>query len=252
MKHDVIFSADLGLQRKKNQLITCAVVAVLHAVALWAVSMVKTTEIRTPRSVAMNVSFIKAPTPTAQPQKQPEAQPEPVKPQPKPIEPVIPEKKVIAVKKADTPQQVQQAPAEPIKKVTPTISQTPTPPVTATPAEVKAEPKAAPTTSPPATSKAEPQFKYVDFDNDGVQWKKQPVVSFDNSELRNANRSLLLQIEANEKGEITAVKVLQSSGIAFVDAKVSRAVRAAKLKPYLENGVAYPVKAKQLFNFKLS
>ena len=249
MNHHEICNADLGLDQKKNQLMTSVMVALLHGLGLWAVSTVKVPELHIPATTAINVSFVKAETPAEQPVK-PQPQPEVVQPRPKPIEPVKTEKPVIAVKNSQTPKQVQQPQVVPEKPVPPAPEQPAPPPVsnvTATP-EAKVQPQA----STAQQSAPTPQVKYVDFSNEGVQWKTEPKVTFDDSELRGANRTLLVQIEANEKGQITAVKVLQSSGVAFVDAKVLRAVRAAKLKPYLENGVAYAVKAKQLFNFKLS
>ncbi|ENQ2544058.1 TonB family protein, partial [Acinetobacter baumannii] len=49
-------------------------------------------------------------------------------------------------------------------------------------------------------------------------------------------------------GKITNVRVTRSSSIPSLDDKVVRAVRSAKFKPYMENGVAYPIKAEQPFD----
>ncbi|MFV7470852.1 TonB family protein [Acinetobacter pittii] len=174
-----------------------------------------------------------------------ETKPEPVvKPQqkPEPIKPIEKVEKIQAVKKADAPKQVM------VNDLTPIIEQPKkampieTPPVVAV-----TETKSSVETLPIQTQV--PLIKNVEIGGNGVQWRREPRISIDESELRGSSRVVLLMIEANEKGEITSVKVLESSGISSLDAKVIRAVRNAKLKPYTENGVAYAVKAKQPFQF---
>lgn len=92
-------------------------------------------------------------------------------------------------------------------------------------------------------------MKSIDFGSVGVQWRKAPRLAIDSSDLRGQMREIELMIEANEQGEIKKVSVVEGSGIASLDAKVMRAVRSAKLKPYIEDGIAYPVKAKLPFQF---
>ncbi|ELW9244682.1 energy transducer TonB, partial [Acinetobacter baumannii] len=82
----------------------------------------------------------------------------------------------------------------------------------------------------------------------GVQWSRSPRLTVSPKDLQGEARSVVVLIEADEKGKITNVRVTRSSGIPSLDDKVVRAVRSAKFKPYMENGVAYPIKAEQPFD----
>jgi protein TonB len=57
-------------------------------------------------------------------------------------------------------------------------------------------------------------------------------------------------IEADEKGKITN-GTYYAQWFTKLDEKALRAVRSAKFKPYMENGVAYPIKAEQPFELTL-
>ena len=111
-------------------------------------------------------------------------------------------------------------------------------------------PKSTPQSVPqPATPPAaDPSPKTVSIGGSGVQWSRSPRISYDGSELQGATRTVVVLIEADEKGKVTKVTLVKGSGIAALDEKVLRAVRSAKFKPYKENGVAYPIKAKQPFD----
>lgn len=85
-----------------------------------------------------------------------------------------------------------------------------------------------------------------------ISWSRSPRPSYTNSDLKGADRSIVVSIEADTSGRITNVRVVRSSGVDALDQKIVRAVRGAKFKPYMENGVAYPFKAEQPFELKLN
>ena len=58
----------------------------------------------------------------------------------------------------------------------------------------------------------------------------------------------MVLIEADGKGKITNARITRSSGLPGLDEKILRAVKSAKFKPYMENGVAYPIRAEQPFD----
>lgn len=85
-----------------------------------------------------------------------------------------------------------------------------------------------------------------------MQWSRSPKPSYTNRDLQGETRSVVVLIEANEKGSITSARITRSSGIAALDEKILRAVRSAKFKPYKENGIAYPIRAEQPFELTLN
>lgn len=62
----------------------------------------------------------------------------------------------------------------------------------------------------------------------------------------------MIAAETNISGKITAVKLLQSSGIKSLDLKLIIAVENARFSPYQENGVFYPVRFVQPFHLEAS
>ena len=83
----------------------------------------------------------------------------------------------------------------------------------------------------------------------GTSWLRQPRVSIQEFELQDQSRKMVVKISADTSGQITHAIIEHSSGLAELDQKVLRAVRSAKLKPYIENGIAYPFVASQPFYF---
>lgn len=242
-------------QIKRKNVITIAAVVLGHIGSLWAVSLFKVPEISDLKKDPIVVRFVnlQSETKTEQPkvetqQNQPKPKPE-IKPEPefkpKPIE------KVQSVEKVNIPKQVEVSKPNPVveqpKKIAPIVD---APPVVQTAVQpVQQKPTVAATTPNPVQVMTSSTVKDVEIGANGVQWKREPRISVEESELRGGAGIVLVMIEANEEGEITSVKVLESSGISSLDAKVVRAVRRAQLKPYMENGLAYSIKAKQLFQF---
>ena len=145
--------------------------------------------------------------------------------------------------KPSTPPKVQ---APVVEKVEPkvesvVVSTTVTEKVIEKPQPVVEVPKAA---APPA----DPSPKRVSIGGSGVQWSRSPKLSVSAKDLENQPRSAMVLIEADGKGKITNARITRSSGLPGLDEKILRAVKSAKFKPYMENGVAYPIRAEQPFD----
>ncbi|CAM4216718.1 energy transducer TonB [Acinetobacter pragensis] len=238
---------------KKKVITALAAVVIGHMGVLWAVGHMKTPELKPIEKDPIQVRFVKleeAPKPLPPKPKPPEPKKEPPKPKEvkivdKPLPPP-PKKveKVQQVKKADAPKPVEK-PAEAAKPspvVSATISETKRPAPEPAPV-VKSEPPAQPApTAPPAP-------KSVQLGG-GVSWLKAPSVRFSPGELK-SSCSMVVAISANENGKVIAVNAKNSSCGAAVDRKVTAAVKRGQLTKYIENGVAYPTKVEQPFDFQL-
>ena len=233
---------------KKKILAALVVVVMGHVGVLWAVNQMKTMELKPVEKDPIRVKFVKIQEPP---------KPEPPKPKekPKPPEPKKEVKQIKVVEKALPPpkkiekiQQVKkaEAPKPVVEKVEPkvesvVVNTTVTEKVIEKPQPVVEVPKAA---APPA----DPSPKRVSIGGAGIQWSRSPKVSFTPRDLENQPRSAMVLIEADEKGKITNARITRSSGLPGLDEKILRAVKSAKFKPYMENGVAYPIRAEQPFD----
>ena len=233
---------------KKKILAALVVVVMGHVGVLWAVNHMKTMELKPVEKDPIRVKFVKIQEPP---------KPEPPKPKekPKPPEPKKEVKQVKVVEKALPPpkkiekiQQVKkaEAPKPVVEKVEPkvesvVVSTTVTEKVIEKPQPVVEVPKAA---APPADTSP----KRVSIGGSGVQWSRSPKLSISAKDLENQPRSAMVLIEADEKGKITNARITRSSGLPGLDEKILRAVKSAKFKPYMENGVAYPIRAEQPFD----
>ena len=241
---------------KKKIIAVIAAVIIGHTGVMWALKNMKTPELRPVEKEPLKVRFVKIQEPPKPLPPKPKAEPKKEKPKPKEVKivekplPAPPKKveKVQQVKKAETPKPVVKPVETPVQTpvVTTSVSVTKTPKVVI-PAPVT--PPAPP--SPPAPP-APPSPKIVSVGGSGVQWSRSPKPTYANSDLQGQSRTVVILIEANEKGSITSARVTRSSGVASLDEKILRAVRNAKFKPYKENGIAYPIKAEQPFDLSLS
>ena len=146
--------------------------------------------------------------------------------------------KIQQVKKAETPKEtVKTEPKVETKVVTTTVTE-----------KVIEKPKPVVQEAPKAQPAPDPSPKRVSIGGSGVQWSRSPRLTVSSKDLQGEARSVMVLIEADEKGKIINVRVTRSSGISSLDDKVVRAVRGAKFKPYMENGIAYPIKAEQPFD----
>ncbi len=248
---------------KKKVISALVAVVIGHIGVLWAVSHLKTPELKKIEKEPLQVRFVKIqqpPKPLA-----PEPKPEPKKAEPpKPVkevkvvekpQPAPPKKveKVQQVKKAEAVKPLVnkpvQAPPKPVVApvVAPIVTETKVAKTAPTPAPQPAPQPVAPPAPPvPAGPKS------VSIGGSGVQWSRTPRPNYSNKDLQGESRRVVVLIEANEQGNITNARITRSSGLAALDEKILRAVRSAKFKPYKENGVAYPIRAEQPFELTLN
>ena len=235
----------------KKKIITALVAVVIgHAGVLWAVSHMKPIELKPIEKKPLKVKFVKITEPP---------KPEPPKPKekPKPPEPKKEVKQVKVVEKAlPTPKKIEkiqqvkkaEAPKPVVEKVEPKVESV----VVNTTVTEKVIEKPQPVVQPEAP-KAQPAAdsspKRVSIGGTGIQWSRSPRVSFTPKDLENQTRLITIYIEADEKGKVTNARITRSSGLPSLDEKALRAVRSSKFKPYMENGIAYPIKTEQPFEF---
>lgn len=243
---------------KKKVVTALAVVALGHVGVLWALGQMPTPSLKPIEKEPLKVRFVKIQEPPKPLPPQPKAEPQPEKPKPQPVKevPVVekplpppPKKveKVQQVKKAEAPKPVAKPVEKPVERV---VKPAPVAIVTETKV-VQAAPK--PTPAPVAPAPVVPAApKTVSIGGSGVQWSRSPKPTYSNRDLQGETRTVVVLIEANEKGAITHAQITRSSGLPALDQKILRAVRSAKFKPYKENGVAYPIRAEQPFELTLN
>jgi protein TonB len=243
---------------KKKVVTALVVVALGHVGVLWALGQMPTPSLKPIEKEPLKVRFVKIQEPPKPLPPQPKAEPQPEKPKPQPVKevPVVekplpppPKKveKVQQVKKAEAPKPVAKPVEKPVERV---VKPAPVATVTETKV-VQAAPK--PTPAPVTPAPVVPAApKTVSIGGSGVQWSRSPKPTYSNRDLQGETRTVVVLIEANEKGAITHAQITRSSGLPALDQKILRAVRSAKFKPYKENGVAYPIRAEQPFELTLN
>ena len=243
---------------KKKVVTALAVVALGHVGVLWALGQMPTPSLKPIEKEPLKVRFVKIQEPPKPLPPQPKAEPQPEKPKPQPVKevPVVekplpppPKKveKVQQVKKAEAPKPVAKPVEKPVERV---VKPAPVATVTETKV-VQAAPK--PTPAPVTLAPVVPAApKTVSIGGSGVQWSRSPKPTYSNRDLQGETRTVVVLIEANEKGAITHAQITRSSGLPALDQMILRAVRSAKFKPYKENGVAYPIRAEQPFELTLN
>ena len=243
---------------KKKVVTALAVVALGHVGVLWVLGQMPTPSLKPIEKEPLKVRFVKIQEPPKPLPPQPKAEPQPEKPKPQPVKevPVVekplpppPKKveKVQQVKKAEAPKPVAKPVEKPVERV---VKPAPVATVTETKV-VQAAPK--PTPAPVTPAPVVPAApKTVSIGGSGVQWSRSPKPTYSNRDLQGETRTVVVLIEANEKGAITHAQITRSSGLPALDQKILRAVRSAKFKPYKENGVAYPIRAEQPFELTLN
>lgn len=245
---------------KKKVLIALSAVVIGHIGMLWGLNHMKAPELKAIEKEPLKVRFVKIqeppkplpPEPKAEPKQEQPAPPKEVKevkvvetppPPPKKVE------QVQQVKKAETPKPVvKPVEAPPTPTVTTTVSER----VVQKAAPVAAAPVAPPAPPAPVAPPAPAAPKSVSIGGSGVQWSRSPRPTYTNQDLQGEARTVVILIEADEKGNIVNARVTQSSGVSSLDNKVLRAVKSAKFKPYKENGVAYAIRAEQPFSLTLN
>ncbi|MCU4580525.1 TonB family protein [Acinetobacter gyllenbergii] len=232
---------------KKKIIAALVAVVIGHVGVLWAVSHMKTIELRPIEKEPLKVKFVKIKEP---PKPEPPKPKEKPKPEPKKEvkEVKVVEKPLPPPKKIEKVQQVKEAPKPVLQKTEQKIEpKVETKVVTTVTEKVIEKPQPVQEVVKPQPA-ADPTPKRVSIGGSGVQWSRSPKLSVTAKDLDNQTRSVMVLIEADEKGKITNARITRSSGVPNLDEKVLRAVRSAKFKPYMENGVAYPIRAEQPFD----
>lgn len=75
--------------------------------------------------------------------------------------------------------------------------------------------------------------------------------SYDDHELQNQQRLIILTLQIDAKGQATAVRIKQSSGIASLDDRAVKAMHKSKFKPHKVNGEAVAIVVDFPFQLKL-
>lgn len=236
-------------QMKKKVVSILAAVLVGHAGLLWAVSQMKTPELKPVDKEPMKVRFIKlqeAPKPLPP---KPKAEPKPEPPKPKEVK-IVEKPLPPPPKKVEKIEQVKKAEA-PKVKAAPVVEDKPDPKpaVQTVVTETKVIPTPPAPVTPPAPT-APPSPKSVSIGG-GVSWLRSPKVSLSPGELK-ASCSMVIDIAANEQGKVVSANARNSDCSPTIKRKVEAAVRRAQLTKYVENGVAYPTRVEQPFDFKMT
>ena len=84
-----------------------------------------------------------------------------------------------------------------------------------------------------------------------IQWKKFPSLQYQNTDLKDQNRSAIIRVYADEVGNVSKATVQESTGLAYLDQLLVKAVSEAKVKPYIKNDTAMTMVGYQTFNLKL-
>ncbi|AZM39869.1 energy transducer TonB [Acinetobacter baumannii] len=82
-----------------------------------------------------------------------------------------------------------------------------------------------------------------------VEWQREPKIIVTNSDLEDESRNLSILVKTDEQGRIVNAEIAKSSGLAELDNKVLRAVKVAKLKPYIEDDEKQSVSVEIPFQF---
>jgi protein TonB len=236
----------------KKKIITALVAVVIgHVGALWAVSHMKPIKLKPIEKEPLKVKFVKIqeppkpelPKPKEKPKPEPKKEVKEVKIVEKQLPP--PPKKIEKVQQVKT-----EVPKQVVQKVEPKVESKVETKVISTTVTEKVSDKQQPVPeAPKAQPVADPSPKRVSIGGSGIQWSRSPKVSFTPKDLENQTRLISVYIEADEKGKITNVRITRSSGLPNIDEKTLRAIRSSKFKPYMENGIAYPIKTEQPFEF---
>lgn len=222
------------LSAGQRRALTVAVVAV-HLALGWAWWHAKTDSVNVGSSEIIEVSLVTdAQSQTRDAAEEP--QPEPVR---QPVQPRPPERVQPRLTPAPVPAQTSNSPpilssqtgAESVALTAPGAAAPATPVATqAAPAAV-----AAPAPAPPPPAPRE-------FQASAVSYLVPPVLTYPRvSRELGEQGSVLLRVLVDERGRPTDIQVVKSSGYPRLDQQAVQAMRAARFKPHVEDGIARPM-----------
>ncbi|TCM70792.1 protein TonB [Acinetobacter calcoaceticus] len=267
MSHSSTQSFQAPPSMKNKIVIALLAVVVGHTGVLWVVSQMKTPELKPIEKKPIKVRMVTIkddipPPPPPQPKKQP-VKPKEVKIVEKAEPPPAKEIKKIKAAKVNSPKVVTQPvvkPPTPAPVISSTSGNKPVVNPTPTPTPVPVTP---PTPPAPPAPPAPPTPQRVNIGGSGgVEWSiskkaldaRVSKVANDfkskNSRLK-GNFTVTLKISANEKGKITSVTIVQSSGESKLDDVLRSLISRQSFKPYIVDGVASPIIAIQPFSVGL-
>ena len=219
---------DLSAQQRRG--LTAFVVA-LHVALGWAWWNAKTETTNLSASEIIEVSLVtdaQSNSRQAADEIQPEPEPERPRTKPQPVERVQP--KLTPV----------QAPAQPSPTAPVLTSHTGTESVAAAPVVAPAAaPVAAPAAPAAAPAAPPPPPPPREFHASAVSYLVPPVLTYPRvSRELGEQGSVLLRVLVDENGRPTDIQVAKSSGYPRLDQQAVQAMRAARFKPHVEDGVA--------------
>ena len=246
---------------KKKVVAIFTAVVVGHMGIMWALSHMKTLEIKNNEKPPMSVRFVQIkpepiepikpvvePIPKPKPKVEPKVEPKIIAQKAKPVEQKIIQKEEVKEKKKVEPDLTKQRELEQEKLLEQQRVQR----------EQQLQRERADQQRREAEQREAERRAQQELDTPKklsigqISWSRSPRPVYTNSDLQGSNRIIVVSIEADVKGNITSVRVVKSSGIPALDQKIVRAVNSAKFKPYKENGIAYPFKAEQPFELTLN
>ena len=248
---------------KKKVVIALTAVIVGHLSVMWALSHIKTLEIKPNETKPMSVRFVTiADEPVIEPVVEPVVQPPKPEPNPEPIvkPKVIAQKQQVTEKKVQPQEEVvdkKKLEKERLDKLKQQQEQQDQQKRLEQQQRDQQQREQA-ERDRLANEQRENQRRQQELNtpkklNIGqISWSRSPKPVYTNKDLQGSNRIIVVSIEADAKGSITNVRVIKSSGLSALDEKIVRAVKGAKFKPYKENGIAYPFKADQPFELTLN
>lgn len=104
---------------------------------------------------------------------------------------------------------------------------------------------AKPTTAQLATQKSSAMATHL---TTRLEWQRFPQIHYSLADLGGHDRAAILRINANDLGQVTQVKVQESTGIENLDRRLVEAVEQAKIKPFQQDGNATATIGYQVFN----
>lgn len=85
-----------------------------------------------------------------------------------------------------------------------------------------------------------------------IEWQKFPQLDYNNEDLKDSPRAAVVKVQSDDQGQIHSAHIQDSTGIPALDNMLLKSVKAAHVKPHIQNGVSSPIIGYQVFNFKLT
>lgn len=223
------------LSAGQRRVLAVCVVAV-HLALGWALWHAKADDVKVGSSEVIEVSLVTdARSQARDASEEPEAEPVRQPVQPRPIERVQPRLTPVQTSAAQpspmAPVLSSQSGAESVAATAPVTAAAATPVAT----QAAPAPAAAPASAPPPPAPRE-------FQASAVSYLVPPVLTYPRvSRELGEQGSALLRVLVDERGRPTDIQVVKSSGYPRLDQQAVQAMRNARFKPHVEDGIARPM-----------